>query len=644
MSQGQRRLAAIMFTDMVGYTALTQSNETQALEVLDRHNRLLRPFFQKFDGREVKTIGDSFLVEFNSALDALRCAVEIQSYLHDYNFSSKEGWKISLRIGIHLGDVMHQDGDVFGDAVNIASRIEPLASPEGVVISEQVYDQVHNKFEFPLIPLGEKSLKNVSRLVQIYSVQMPWEGEKHMERTEFEFESKRIAVLPFVSMSPDPNDEYFADGLTEELITKISLVQGLEVIARTSAMNYKREKKNASQIGKELKVGTLLEGSVRKAGNRIRVSAQLINTNNEAHLWAEIYDRNLDDIFAVQSDVAERVASSLEVKLTQRVKETLRKAGTSSPEAHILYLKGQIHERRWEKSELLESIRLFKEALALDEKYALAYSGLAGSYGRLGFLDLVEPKEAFEMANAYARKALELDETLPGPHLVLSVALQHDYDFKGAAKEVETAIKLDPNYADAYRVLSSLYAFLGRTEDSLRCTNKQLELDPISAQSSGSAGTWYLYAKRYDEAIKHLKDAMELDPTNWFYLDNLGLAHIQKGMLEEGLGEIRKSYEMSKGSAHDLAYAYAKAGKREEGRQLLGSLLGGEQGRASSTDLAGVYAAQGDNNKALDLLEKAYEERSGYLTAVFTDFVFDGLREEPRYRALMKKIGLDRPD
>jgi TolB-like protein/Flp pilus assembly protein TadD len=631
-----------MFTDMVGYTAITQSNETQAMEVLDRHHRLLRPFFPKFSGREVKTIGDSFLVEFDSALDATRCAVEIQSYLHDYNLTSKEEWKISLRIGIHLGDVIHQEGDVFGDAVNIASRIEPLAPAEGVVISEQVYDQVHNKFVLPLIPMGEKSLKNVSRPVQIYSIQMPWEREKPSERTELD--SKRIAVLPFASVSPDPNDEYFTDGLTEELITKISLVKGLEVIARTSAMNYKREKKNASQIGKELKVGTLLEGSVRKVGNRIRVSAQLINTNNEAHLWAETYDRNLDDIFAVQSDVAEKVASSLEVKLTQQVRETLRRAETPSPEAHILYLKGEFHARRWEKGELLESIRLFKEALALDEKYALVYSGLASSYERLGFLDLVEPKEAFEMSRAYARKALELDETLPGPHIVLSVVLQHDYDFKGAAEEVETAIKLDPNYVDAYRVLSSLYAFLGRTEDSLKCADKELELDPVSAESAGDAGTCYLYAKRYDEAIKLLKDAMELDPTNWFDLDNLGLAHIQKGMLEEGLSEVRKAYEMSKGSAHDLAYAYVKAGKHEEARQLLASLLKGEQVEASSTDLAGIYAALGENDKALDLLERAYEERSGYLTAVFTDFVFDGLRGEPRFHALMEKIGLNRPD
>jgi class 3 adenylate cyclase len=181
LSNGERRLAAIMYTDVVGYTALTQSNEAQAMQMLDRHNCMLRPFFPRFHGREVKAIGDSFLVEFGSALDALKCATEIQSYLHDYNVSSKEEWKVKLRIGIHLGDVIHQGGDVFGDAVNIASRIYPIAGPEGICISQQVYDQVQNKFDLPLLSLGEKTLKNVSRSVQVYSVQMPWESEGHSQ-------------------------------------------------------------------------------------------------------------------------------------------------------------------------------------------------------------------------------------------------------------------------------------------------------------------------------------------------------------------------------------------------------------------------------------------------------------------------------
>src|SRR5579859_4882784 len=236
-----------MFTDIVGYTALNQSDEAQALEVLDRHDKLLRPFFLKFNGREVKTIGDSFLVEFDSALDATLCAIEIQKFLHDYNISTREDWKIKLRIGIHLGDVVRKGKDILGDAVNIASRIQPLADPEGICLSEQVFDQVHNKIDYPLQRLEGPKLKNVAYATDLYNIVMPWDREttsirpmQSSELRQIELDPLRIAILPFTSMSPDPNDDYFADGMTEELISKISLVRELSVISRTSVMSYKK--------------------------------------------------------------------------------------------------------------------------------------------------------------------------------------------------------------------------------------------------------------------------------------------------------------------------------------------------------------------------------------------------------------------
>jgi adenylate cyclase len=266
-----RKLAAIMFTDIVGFTALSQSDEAQALEVLERHNRLLRPFFPKFNGREIKTIGDSFLVEFDSALDGTNCAIEIQKFLHDYNISTREDWKIKLRIGIHLGDVVRRGEDIVGDAVNIASRIEPLAEPEGVCVSEQVFDQVHNKISYAVEQLDTTELKNVRFQTNVYSILLPWKGRVSLsaERKTAELDRLRVAVLPFSSMSPDPNDEYFADGMTEELISTMSKISGLSVIARTSVMGYKGEKKKKiHEIASELDAGTILEGSVRKAGDQ----------------------------------------------------------------------------------------------------------------------------------------------------------------------------------------------------------------------------------------------------------------------------------------------------------------------------------------------------------------------------------------
>ena len=248
MSDTERRLAAIMFTDMVGFKALTQSDEAQSLAVLERHNKLLRPIFPRFRGREVKTIGDSFLVEFGSALDATNCAVEVQRFLHDYNISSRDEWKITLRIGVHLGDVVRSGGDILGDAVNIASRLQPLADPEGVCISEQVYDQVRNKLPQALVKLEPRDLKGIGFPVDVYKVVMPWERAAAGSRSEQD--RNRVAVLPFANMSPDPDDEYFADGMTEELIDRLAQVKGLEVIARTSVMSFKGEKKKASDIAK----------------------------------------------------------------------------------------------------------------------------------------------------------------------------------------------------------------------------------------------------------------------------------------------------------------------------------------------------------------------------------------------------------
>ena len=300
-----------MFTDMVGYTALSQKNESLSLALVEHQRNLIRPILKKHNGREVKTMGDAFLIEFPSALDAVKCSYDIQVAIREFNFSAPKEKKIHLRAGIHLGDVVDSKGDISGDAVNIASRIEPLADDGGISITRQVYDQVHNKFEEHVALVGLRKLKNVDSPVEVYKVVMPWESTVPQQ----DLNKKRLAVLPFVNISPDPNDEFFSDGLTEEMITRLSELKGLEVIARTSVMNYKRTQKSITQIGQELGTGVLLEGSVRKAGNRIRVTAQLIDSSTEGHLWAEKFDRNLDDIFAVQTEIAESVARSLKVKL-----------------------------------------------------------------------------------------------------------------------------------------------------------------------------------------------------------------------------------------------------------------------------------------------------------------------------------------
>ena len=313
LSQSERRLAAIMFTDIVGYTALTQENESATVQLLDDHRKLLRPIFASHGGREIKTIGDAFLVEFGSALDAVLCAVAVQSAMNDRKLA--RGAALSIRIGIHAGDVIETEGDLIGDAVNIASRIEPLAEPGGVCISRQVHMQVENKVPYDLIKIGPRVLKNVTEPLEVYKVMMPWDKANAVPSAQLD--KNRVAVLPFTNMSSDPEEGYFADGMTEELITSLSGVRQLTVIARTSVMGYKGTTKKVREIGSELGVGSLLEGSVRKAGNRVRITAQLIDTATEGHLWAQNYDRQLEDVFAIQSEIAEKVAGELRIRLVE---------------------------------------------------------------------------------------------------------------------------------------------------------------------------------------------------------------------------------------------------------------------------------------------------------------------------------------
>ena len=312
MPDGERRLAAIMYTDVVGYTALTQLNESNTLRLLEEHRNLIRPLFTSHGGREIKTIGDAFLVEFHSALDAVLCGVAVQQTMHDRKVA--RGDTLSLRVGIHVGDVIESGNDILGDAVNIASRIEPLAEPGGICITGQVYDQIRNKFELQLVSLGRKELKNVSETTEVFQVVLPWDRKAdNGPRPEI----TKIAVLPFISMSPDPRDEYIADGLTEEVISSVSWIQGVNVVSRTSVMQYKNSKKSSREIAKELGAGTLVEGSIRKSGDKVRITVQLIDATKDQHEWVQSWDRHVQDIFEIESDISRRIASSLRLRFPE---------------------------------------------------------------------------------------------------------------------------------------------------------------------------------------------------------------------------------------------------------------------------------------------------------------------------------------
>ena len=636
-----------MFTDMVGYTALGQKNEALSIAVVEEQKRIIRPILSKHNGREVKTIGDAFMVEFQSALDAARCAYDIQRTVREANMSLPAESKLHLRIGIHEGDVIGQGSDISGDAVNIASRIEPLAADGGVCLTRHVWENVGNRIDVPMMSLGPKPLKNVAEPMEVFVMAMPWEESPSQPSR---LDTKRIAILPFANFSVDPSDAFFADGITEEIITTASNVSGLSVISRTSVMGYKGTAKKLKEIGRELEAGSVLEGSFRKAGNKIRVTAQLIDVNSDSHVWAQSYDRTFDDVFAIQSDIAMQVANVLRVKINPFEEARIKEVPTKNSGAHALYLKGKAFlSREADKEAQLAAIDQFEKALELDPDYALAYCGMSMAYHGLAFHEYADSKDALEKAGKFARKALELDELLAEAHVALAANLalaMHDID--GGIHEAKRAVELNPNLAEAYATMAAGYNWMSRWDESLGAVEQMLRLDPFSVDTAQNAGTWYLYAGRYDLAVKHLTRALELDPGNTFCLDNLGMAHIKKGLVDLGVDEIERAFKLAgqapgwSGSA-DLAYAYAKAGREQDARGVLDNLLSiGKTEHVPASMVAGAYAVVGDKESALDWLERAYEEGSPYILSMRADFVFENLGEEPRFKELARKMGLDK--
>ncbi len=643
----ERRLAAIMFTDIVGYSSLSEQNESLALKLLSEHRNLLRPLFLKYNGKEVKTIGDAFLVEFSSTLEAVSCACEIQKLIHLRNSNLPSEQRIELRIGIHLGDVIHELGDVYGDAVNIASRIEPFAQPGGVSISEQVFAQVKNKTESSVISIGKQRLKNIQEPVAIYRIVFPWDEYRERENRAAisDLDKHRIAVLPFDNISPDSNDEYFADGMTEELISTISKIRDLKVIARTSVMRYRGADKSIDVIGQELKVGTVLEGSVRKSGEKLRITVQLIDSKSNEHLWAETYDREFKDIFAIQSDISERVAGALKVKILQFERKVIAKRSTGVVEAYALYLKGRYHWNKRTNEGLKNAIKYFNEALAKDPAYALAYSGLADSYALLALFEFISPRDAFPNARANAEQALKLNPDLAEAHISLGlVSFQYDWDWKEAEREFERGVKLNPNYPPAHQFFGDYLKAMGRFEEALVEMRRAQELDPLSVSISTGVGHVLYLSRQYDLAIEQYGKALELDPKFvqahlWF-----GRPYLQKGMFVEAISELKKAVDLSSGSTISLAvlgHAYASAGKREEALEIVEKLVErSKQQYIPSYWIAMIYIGLADRENAVVWLERAYQERSSWLVWINVEPRFDTLRVDPRYASLVSKMKL----
>jgi adenylate cyclase len=644
-TESERRLAAIMFTDMVGYTVLTQRNETLAMELLGEQRQLIRKFLAIHKGREIDTIGDGFLVEFASALDAVRCAVEIQSGFQELNAHRPKEKQIWIRIGVHLGDVIHIGNQVAGDAVNIASRIEPLALPGGICVTAQVYGSVVSKFQAGFESLGMPQLKNVVTPIEVYRISGLGEAVDNPIPNTGSPASDRVAVLPLINFSPDQSDEYFADGLTEELISSVSRTKGLRVIARTSIMRYKGSSKSIAEIGRELNVGSILEGSVRKAGNKVRISVQFVDTSNEEPRWSQDYDREIEDVLDIQSDIAQKVAEALREHVFGSLPHPANGIVTRNPEAYLNYLRGrQLWNQRNEAS-LRRAISFFEEALKIDSRYTIAYTGLADSYATLALLEYMAPHEAYPKTRDAVQKALSLDPDLAEAHTSLGlIKFQYDWDWDRAEQEFREAIKINPNYPPAHHFFADYLKAMGRFEEALSEIEKAQELDPLSLAINTGVGHVLYLSGQYDRAIEQYKRAVDLDPDFMMTHVWFGRPYLEKGMFTAAISELETAVKLSGESTLTLAmlgHGLASAGRGEEALQIIQKLK--ERSKSEyvpSYWMAVIYNGFRDRDQVIAWMRKAFEERSSWLVWSNVEPRFAWLRIDPDFASLLKEMNL----
>jgi len=641
VSESTRRLAAIMFTDMVGYSALAQADEAAALALLETHNRVIRDVFPRFQGREIKTVGDAFLVEFGSALDAARCALEIQRILHEHNASAPPGQQIRIRIGLHVGDVVETKDDLLGDAVNIASRIEPLAQPGGICLTQQAYDQIQNKVQTPVTRLPPTPLKNISVPTAVYRFVQPWEalGADHVLPKRGG--TRSIAVLPFTNISPDPKDEYFADGLTEEVITVLSGVHDLSVIARTSVMPYKTVPKSVAQVGQELGVDTVLEGSVRKAGDRIRITLQLVDVATQRHIWASSYNREIGDVFAVQSDIAERTAEALRLELSKWEEAGIRRRPGPNRDAYEAYLHGLVLAQKPGGRGLDTAFESFEKATQLDPNFADAYAAWANLYvvasGTYLPMRAVMPK-----ARKLAARALEINPDSSDAHAALgNIALQFDMDWQVAEAEFGRAIALNPSNITAHSFLGLLQTALGRLDEARETALRVTRLDPGGGHFNQLA--WIeLLLGNFESALRYAEEARDRDPSSDSGRNYLGLLYVEAGRMADARREAETPLRSTDPvDEFDRAILNALVGRIAEAREMAARVeRGAFKAYISAADLSMLYSALGEKEKALALLEKDWREGDRILWLFYRGVFYNPIRDEPRFRALLQQYRL----
>jgi adenylate cyclase len=511
----KRKLTAILSADVKGYSLLMADDEFHTIQTLKTYRRLMSDLIGQHSGRVVDNPGDNLLAEFSSAVDAVECAVQIQGMLKKENAKFVANKRLQFRIGINIGDVV-QDGDrIYGSGVNVAARIEGLAEPTGICISRNTYDHVKDKLDLGFDYLGEHEVKNIKEPVRVYKVLLDADSQKPLVDEQLKLPDKpSIAVLPFDNMSGNPNQEYFSDGLTEQIINGLCKVSNLFVIARNSSFAYKGKSISVKQIAKELGVRYILEGSVQRAGERVRITAQLIDATTDYHMWSENYDRNLEDIFALQDEITGKLINAMEVKLISGEQARLWEGGTTNIQALDKINRGMESFNRFNQHDNAQARLFFKEASILDELSAVIYALI----GLTHFFDLLynwsdSPAESFVEAEKNANKALALNASLDLPHMLLGFVHLIKKEYDKAIIEAKQAVSLNPNGAYALSVLGYITCLTGDPKKGITLTKKAIRLNPIPpSRDYHILGLAYRLAGQYEKAIEVLNHSLKIDP------------------------------------------------------------------------------------------------------------------------------------
>jgi len=681
----------VLFIDIVGYSKLLISEQSTQLEALKEIVRGTEQFrLAETEGKLLRLpTGDGGALVFRTTSEApVLCALEIGKAL-------KANPELQVRMGIHSGPVsevadLNEQVNMAGAGVNIAQRVMDCGDAGHILLSKHVAEDLEHfpRWRSNLHDIGECEVKHGDRLhlVNLYTQEVgnpeaPTKFRQAVEKEEraiskpegkpfawpraliaalilltaagvgYYFFSQRagpttseksIAVLPFENLSRDPDNAYFADGMQDEILARLSKIADLKVISRTSTQRFKSAPGDLREIARQLGVANILEGSVQKAADQVHINVQLIRATNDEHLWADIYDRKLDNIFSVEGEVAAAVAEALKAKLTGEEKQLIAARPTTDLTAYELYLKGRL---LWEKrggDNLRQAIAFYEQAIARDPNYALAYSGLAEAYIILPWYTPTAPQEAFPKAKAAALKALQLDDKLAEAHTGLARALVESYDMAGSIREFQRAIALNPNYANAHHWYGAILGALGRFDEAIAEGKRAIELDPLSSIINADLGLTLLNARRYDEAIAQLRKALEIDPTFYFAQYNLGMVLQLKGDLPAAIAEYTKAQQLSDdlGASVMLATGKAQSGDKEAAVQMLTELEELSRHRfVPSYWRAPLYLSLGNRNEATQWLEKGVADHEGVaITWIKVDPLLDPLRGDPRFEALVQKV------